>query len=113
LGKTHILHAIGREISRNDPKKRVLCLPATSLVDLIVHGIRKNKLTAIKAQLCQADVLLIDDIQFLANKEKTQEVFLDIFNDYSAKDKQVVFTSDKAPKDLKNIESRLTSRFGK
>lgn len=113
LGKTHILHAVGRDIARHDPKKRILCLPATSLVDLIVHGIRKNKLTAIKAQLCQADVLLIDDIQFLANKEKTQEVFLDIFNDYSAKDKQVVLTSDKAPKDLKNIESRLTSRFGK
>ncbi|NCQ82335.1 ATP-binding protein [bacterium] len=88
-------------------------MPGTTLIDAIVSAIRKNKLTKLKSQLSSVDVLILDDIQFLAGKEKTQEVFLDIFNELVMRNKQIILSSDQPPKDLVNIEARLKSRFAK
>ena len=88
-------------------------MPGTTLIDAIVSAIRKNKLTKLKSQLSAVDVLILDDIQFLAGKEKTQEVFLDIFNELVMRNKQIILSSDQPPKDLVNIEARLKSRFAK
>ncbi|MDR2540608.1 MAG: chromosomal replication initiator protein DnaA [Candidatus Peribacteria bacterium] len=111
LGKTHLMQAIGNEITANDPKKTAIYLPATKLVDEIVQAIRGNKLNTLMRKFDDVDALLIDDIQFLAGKDKTQEIFHNIFNDFHSKKKQVIMSSDRPPKELIDIESRLRSRF--
>lgn len=111
LGKTHLMHAIADYIIQHDSNKNVLYLPTTKLIDNIVTGIRKNKLKQLMRTLDKVDVLLIDDIQFLADKTRTQEIFHNIFNEFHTKGKQVVLTSDRPPKELNNIEARLKSRF--
>jgi chromosomal replication initiator protein len=93
------------------PEKVVVYLPVTKLIDDIVSAVRSNKLSSFQSKLEQVDVLLIDDIQFLANKEKTQEIFHNIFNDFQMKKKQIILSSDRPPKELLNIEPRLKSRF--
>lgn len=113
LGKTHVIQSIGNQILAQGENKTIVYMPATTLIDAIIEAIRKNKLTQLKNKLLKTDVLLIDDVQFLANKEKTQEVFLTIFNDLAAQNKQIVLTSDQPPKELANIEARLKSRFSK
>ena len=112
LGKTHLLNAIGNAIHKYHKDKNILFLPTTQLIDRIVMGIRKNKLSSVLAQFKKIDVLLLDDIQFLGNADRTQEIFLNIFNEMQQSGKQIVFTSDKAPRELNNIEARLRSRFG-
>lgn len=111
LGKTHLMQAIGNEIIDKYPEKVVVYLPTTKLIDDIVTAVRSNKLSAFQNKLEQVDVLLVDDIQFLANKEKTQEIFHNIFNDFQMKKKQIILSSDRPPKELINIEPRLKSRF--
>lgn len=111
LGKTHLMNAIANEIIQQDNKKNVLYLPATKLIDEIVTAIRKNKLSNLMRTFDDIDVLLIDDIQFLADKVRTQEIFHNIFNEFQMNNKQVVLTSDRPPKELNNIEARLKSRF--
>lgn len=111
LGKTHLMQAIGNEVVFNDPKKVAVYLPSTKLVDEIVQAIRSNKLPNLMRKFDDVDLLLIDDIQFLAGKDKTQEVFHNIFNDFHMKKKQVIMSSDRPPKELIGIESRLRSRF--
>jgi len=111
LGKTHIMQAIGNHIIQTQPEKVVIYLPTSKLIDEIVKGIRKNKLGQLMSKLDQVDVLLIDDIQFLAQKEKTQEIFHNIFNDFHMKKKQIVITCDRPPKTLNDIAERLKSRF--
>jgi chromosomal replication initiator protein len=105
------MQAIGNEITANDPKKVAIYLPATKLVDEIVQAIRGNKLNTLMRKFDDVDALLIDDIQFLAGKDKTQEIFHNIFNDFHMKKKQVIMSSDRPPKELIDIESRLRSRF--
>jgi chromosomal replication initiator protein len=105
------MQAIGNEITSNDPKKVAIYLPATKLVDEIVQAIRSNKLNTLMRKFDDVDALLIDDIQFLAGKDKTQEIFHNIFNDFHQKKKQVIMSSDRPPKELIDIESRLRSRF--
>lgn len=87
-------------------------MPTTQLIDEIILAIRKNKLTSLLSKFKAIDVLLLDDIQFLGDKDKTQEIFLNIFNEMQNAGKQIVLTSDKAPRELNNIEARLKSRFG-
>lgn len=111
LGKTHLMQAIGNEIILHQSEKVVLYLPTVKLVDEIVTGIRGGKLKKLQDKLENVDVLLLDDIQFLAGAEKTQEVFHHIFNDFYMKKKQIILSSDRPPKELANITWRLRSRF--
>lgn len=111
LGKTHLMQAIGNEIMEKFPDKCVLYLPTSKLIDEIVAALRSNKLPNLLKKFEEVDVLLIDDIQFLADKEKTQEIFYNIFNDFQLKKKQIILSSDRPPKELIHIEPRLKSRF--
>ena len=111
LGKTHLMQAIGNHIIQHDPDKVIVYLPCTKFIDRIIHAVRFNKLDNLKQKLEEVDVLMIDDIQFLAGKDKTQEIFHNIFNDFYAKGKQIVITSDESPKALTLLEPRLQSRF--
>ena len=111
LGKTHLMQAVGNEIMQNFPEKVVIYLPATKLVEEIVQALRMNKMVNLMKKFDEVDVLLIDDIQFLADKDKTQEVFHNLFNDFHMKKKQVIISSDRPPKELLHIEPRLKSRF--
>lgn len=111
LGKTHLMQAIGNEIMEHYPERVVLYLPTSKLIDEIVLALRWNKLPNLLKKFEEVDVLLIDDIQFLAEKEKTQEIFYNIFNDFQLKKKQIILSSDRPPKELIHIEPRLKSRF--
>ena len=111
LGKTHLMQAIWNEIISNNPDKVIIYLPATKLVDEIVWSLQHNKMSALMRKLDDVDALLIDDIQFLAWKDKTQEIFHNIFNDFQSKKKQIIISSDRPPKELTQIEPRLKTRF--
>ena len=111
LGKTHLMQSIGNEIMERYPDKVVVYFPATKLIDEIISATRTNKLSNLYKKFEGVDVLMIDDIQFLAEKEKTQEIFHTIFNDFQSQKKQVILSSDRPPKELLHIEPRLKSRF--
>ena len=111
LGKTHLMQAIGNSIIEAHPDKVVVYLPTSKFIDQVINAVRFNKLDALKQKLDEVDVLMLDDIQFLAGKEKTQEIFHTIFNDFHSKNKQIVLTSDSPPKELTLLEPRLQSRF--
>lgn len=111
LGKTHLMQAIGNEVMHNFPDKVVVYLPTSKLVDEIVAGVRGNKLQNLLKKFDEVDVLLLDDIQFIADKKTTQEIFHNIFNDFQMKKKQIILSSDRPPKELVHIEPRLKSRF--
>ncbi len=112
LGKTHLLHAIGNAVHKYRADAKVVFVPTSALIDLIVLAIRKNQLPKLLTEFRQIDVLLLDDVQFLGDKEKTQEIFHNIFNEMHSAGKQIVITSDRAPRELNNIDARLKSRFG-
>ncbi|HMS91468.1 MAG TPA: chromosomal replication initiator protein DnaA [Candidatus Absconditabacterales bacterium] len=111
LGKTHLMQAIGNDIMAKYPEKVVVYLPTSKLIDEIVTAIKANKLPNVLKKFDDVDVLLIDDVQFLADKDKTQEIFHNIFNDFQLKQKQIILSSDRPPKELIHIEPRLKSRF--
>jgi len=111
LGKTHLMYAIWNEIIQNNPDKVIIYLPATKLVDEIVQALQHNKMSTLMRKFEDVDTLLIDDIQFLAWKDKTQEIFHNIFNDFQSKKKQIIISSDRPPKELTQIEPRLKTRF--
>lgn len=111
LGKTHLMQAIGNSIIEQHPEKTVLYLPTSKFIDQVITAIRQNHLGRFMEQLSQIDVLMLDDIQFLAGKDKTQEIFHNIFNEFYSNNKQIVITSDQAPKALTLLEARLQSRF--
>ncbi len=111
LGKTHLMQAIGNDIMARYPEKVVVYLPTSKLIDEIVTAIKSNKLTNVLKKFDDVDVLLIDDVQFLADKDKTQEIFHNIFNDFQLKNKQIILSSDRPPRELVHIEPRLKSRF--
>lgn len=111
LGKTHLMQAIWNEIIQNNPDKVIIYLPATKLIDEIIFAIKKQNLNWLMRKLDDVDALLIDDIQFLADKDKTQEIFHNIFNDFHSKKKQIIISSDRPPKELIHIEPRLKTRF--
>ena len=93
LGKTHLMQAIWNDIILNNPDKVIIYLPATKLVDEIVWALQHNKMTTLMRKFDDVDALLIDDIQFLADKDKTQEIFHNIFNDFQSKKKQIIISS--------------------
>ena len=111
LGKTHLAHAIGIEIKNAFPNKTVLYVPSDRFMHQFVDAVKNNSQNDFIHFYQMIDVLIIDDIQFLAGKEKTQDVFFHIFNHLHQNNKQIILTSDKAPVDLQGMEQRLLSRF--
>ena len=111
LGKTHLLHAIGNEVLKNQPDAKVLYLPCERFTTEFVQSVQGGSLESFKNTYRTVDVLLIDDIQFLAGRERTQEEFFHTFNVLHQSNKQIVLCSDHPPKALPGIEERLISRF--
>lgn len=111
LGKTHLIHAIGNRIISKHPNKRAIYLSADIFTVEFVEAIQSNRVNEFSAHYKSMDVLIIDDIQFLIGKEKTQDLFFHIFNTLHQSGKQIVLSSDKPPKDLKGLNERLISRF--
>ena len=111
LGKTHLLNAIGNYIKKNKTSLYVKYIPCMDFVNSYIHAIRDNTIDSFNEDYHKIDVLLVDDIQFLAGKEKSHEMFFHLFNDLVNNRKQVVITSDRHPDDLKGLEKRLVSRF--
>ena len=111
LGKTHLLQALGNEISENFSKKNVKYFPSEKFISGVINSIRNRTIEDFKEKLRQIDILIIDDVQFLAGKEKTQEEFFHIFNSLYEKNKQIVLSSDRPPKAISALEERLRSRF--
>ncbi len=112
LGKTHLMHAIGNRILQRRPNARVLYLHSERFVADMVKALQKNAIEDFKRFYRGLDALLIDDIQFFAGKERSQEEFFHTFNALVEGQKQVILTCDRYPKELQNVEERLKSRFG-
>jgi len=111
LGKTHLLHAIGNKIIENNPESRVRYISAESFTVDLIESIKRDKMPVFRTKYRPLDVLLVDDIQFIAGKERTQEEFFYTFNTLYESHKQLVLSSDRYPKDIHNMEERLRSRF--
>jgi chromosomal replication initiator protein len=111
LGKTHLLQAIGNEIIKNYPEKKIKYIPSEKFTSGVVASIKSQEIESFKAKLRAIDVLIIDDIQFLAGKEKTQEEFFHTFNSLYEKNKQIILSSDRPPKAIPALAERLRSRF--
>ncbi len=111
LGKTHLAHAIGLQVKSNDPDKIVLYVKANEFINQYIDSVRNNNQNDFIHFYQMIDVLILDDIQFLAGKEKSQDVFFHVFNHLHQNNKQIVLTSDKPPVELKGMEPRLLSRF--
>jgi chromosomal replication initiator protein len=112
LGKTHLLHAIGNDIQKQFPKKVIIYASCERFVTEFVQSLQSKQLDSFKKRYRNADVLLIDDIQFLAGKDGMQEEFFHTFNTLHQTNRQIVMTSDKRPRSIPQLEPRLTSRFG-
>lgn len=111
LGKTHLMHAIGNEILKRTPNKKVLYVTSEKFTNEFINGIKDNSNENFRQKYRNIDVLLIDDIQFIAGKEGIQEEFFHTFNSICENKGQIVLTSDKPPKDINPLEERLKSRF--
>ena len=111
LGKTHLMQAIGRYIAQQNGKTKILYISSEKFTNEMIDSIRDDRTVAFREKYRSVDVLLIDDIQFLAGKERTQEEFFHTFNTLYDSNKQIVITSDSPPKDIPTLENRLISRF--
>lgn len=111
LGKTHILHAIGNHIKEKNQKTKVLYISSEEFTNELINSIQYKKMTQFRNKFRELDCLLIDDIQFISKKERTEEEFFHTFNALYENQKQIVITSDKPPSEIKEIEDRLKSRF--
>jgi chromosomal replication initiator protein len=112
LGKTHMMHAIGNAVLQKNPSANVVYLHSEKFVQDMVKALQQNAINAFKEFYRGVDVLLIDDIQFFAGKERSQEEFFHTFNTLLEKKRQVILTCDKYPKEIIGLEDRLKSRFG-
>ncbi len=111
LGKTHLLQAIGNLIDKNFSKKKVKYISTEKFTSEVITAIRNQEMESFKSQYRQIDSLIIDDVQFLAGKEKTQEEFFHTFNVLYEKNKQIILSSDRPPKTIPSLSERLRSRF--
>jgi len=111
LGKTHLLNAIGNDVLNNNPSIQVRYMSSEKFTNELITSIRFQKIDPFREKFRSVDILLIDDIQFIAGKERTQEEFFHTFNDLYNSSKQIVVTSDNLPKDIHDLEERLRSRF--
>lgn len=112
LGKTHLMHAIGNAVQQKNPDAHIVYLHSEKFVQDMVKALQQHSINSFKEYYRNIDVLLIDDIQFLAGKERSQEEFFHTFNNLLDKKHQVVLTCDKYPKEIEGLEDRLKSRFG-
>ena len=111
LGKTHLLHAIGNSILDKDPSKKIRYISAEGFTVDLIQSLKSDRMNSFRDRYRPLDILLVDDIQFLAGKERTQEEFFYTFNALYESHKQVILTSDVFPRDMTNIKERLRSRF--
>lgn len=111
LGKTHLLSAIANYISKQDPHANIFYIGTLKFVEMVVDCLKTGRIDAFKKYMYSVDVLLIDDVQFLAGKDKMHEIFFTIFNELVNNRKQIVIASDRLPQDIKGLEDRLITRF--
>jgi len=112
LGKTHLLHAAGHQIAQDNPEARVMYLHSEKFVSEMIQALRRDSIDAFKRRYRSVDTLLIDDIQFFAGKDRSQEEFFHTFNSLLDSRQQIILTCDRYPKEVDGIEARLRSRFG-
>jgi chromosomal replication initiator protein len=111
MGKTHLMHAIGHDVKRRQPHASICYVSGEKFTNEMINSVRYDKMTTFRDKFRNVDVLLIDDIQFLAGKERTQEEFFHTFNTLHESMKQICIASDRPPKELPDFEDRLRSRF--
>lgn len=111
LGKTHLLQAIGNQIKKNNPNKTVYYITSENFIVELINNIQNNKGNGFKEKYRRYDLLIIDDVQFFSKKEHSQEELFHLFNHYYENNKQIIFSSDKPPKFIPDLEERLRSRF--
>lgn len=111
LGKTHLLYAICNDIKKNRPEMKTLYIKGDDFTNELIESIKKNKTSEFRDKYRKPDILLVDDIQFIAGKDSTQEEFFHTFNSLYESKKQIVLTSDRPPKEIQTLEDRLRTRF--
>ena len=111
LGKTHLLHAIGNHIMQQFPNKTITLVSCEKFTNDLINAIRQRSVDTVRQKYRTVDVLLVDDVQFLAGKEQTQEEFFHTFNDLYSLSKQIILTSDRTPKEIPTLSDRLRTRF--
>jgi chromosomal replication initiator protein len=111
LGKTHLVNAIGHEILDKNPDARVLYLSSDSFMNELIAALRKDRMDDFRSRFRRIDILILDDVQFLAGRERTQEEFFHTFNSLYESHRQIILTSDKFPKEIPDLEERVRNRF--